>query len=206
MKFFYAPGACSMGIHILLEEIGKPYEAVAISLREGDQFKPAFVAVNPKSKVPALVRDDGSLLTEFPAIAFWLARTNPEAGLLADDAESQSRALEAMEYATATIHMQGFSRVFRPARFAPSEADAEAVSARGREIIAAGMQNLDRSLAGRDYLLGGFSIADAALFFVEFWAAERLGMTLPPNVAAHFARMKARPTVARVMEREGLKK
>lgn len=206
MKFFYAPGACSMGIHILLEEIGKPYEAVAISLREGDQFKPAFVAVNPKSKVPALVRDDGSLLTEFPAIAFWLARTNPQAGLLPDDAESQSRALEAMEYATATIHMQGFSRVFRPARFAPSEADAEAVSARGREIIAAGMQNLDTSLAGRDYLLGGFSIADAALFFVEFWAAERLGMTLPPNVAAHFARMKARPTVARVMEREGLKK
>ncbi len=206
MKFFYAPGACSMGIHILLEEIGKPYEAVAISLREGDQFKPAFVAVNPKSKVPALVRDDGSLLTEFPAIAFWLARTNPQAGLLADDAESQSRALEAMEYATATIHMQGFSRVFRPARFAPSEADAEAVSARGREIIAAGMQNLDKSLAGRDYLLGGFSIADAALFFVEFWAAERLGMTLPPNVAAHFARMKTRPAVARVMEREGLKK
>ena len=206
MKFFYAPGACSMGIHILLEEIGKPYEAVAISLREGDQFKPAFVAVNPKSKVPALVRDDGSLLTEFPAIAFWLARTNPQAGLLPDDAESQSRALEAMEYATATIHMQGFSRVFRPARFAPSEADAEVVSARGREIIAAGMQNLDTSLAGRDYLLGGFSIADAALFFVEFWAAERLGMTLPPNVAAHFARMKTRPAVARVMEREGLKK
>ena len=206
MKFFYAPGACSMGIHILLEEIGKPYEAVAISLREGDQFKPAFVAVNPKSKVPALVRDDGSLLTEFPAIAFWLARTNPQAGLLPDDAESQSRALEAMEYATATIHMQGFSRVFRPARFAPSEADAEAVSARGREIIAAGMQNLDTSLAGRDYLLGGFSIADAALFFVEFWAAERLGMTLPSNVAAHFARMKTRPAVARVMEREGLKK
>ncbi len=206
MKFFYAPGACSMGIHILLEEIGKPYEAVAISLREGDQFKPAFVAVNPKSKVPALVRDDGSLLTEFPAIAFWLARTNPQAGLLPDDAESQSRALEAMEYATATIHMQGFSRVFRPARFAPSEADAEAVSARGREIIAAGMQNLDRSLAGRDYLLGGFSIADAALFFVEFWAAERLGMTLPSNVAAHFARMKTRPTVARVMQREGLVK
>ena len=206
MKFFYAPGACSMGIHILLEEIGKPYEAVAISLREGDQFKPAFVAVNPKSKVPALVRDDGSLLTEFPAIAFWLARANPRAGLLPDDAESQSRALEAMEYATATIHMQGFSRVFRPARFAPSEADAEAVSARGREIIAAGMQNLDTSLAGRDYVLGGFSIADAALFFVEFWAAERLGMTLPPNVAAHFARMKTRPAVARVMEREGLKK
>jgi glutathione S-transferase len=204
MKFYYAPGACSVGIHILLEEIGKPYEAIAISLREGDQFKPEFVALNPKSKVPALVRDDGSLLTEFPAIAFWLARTNPGAKLLPDDAEAQARALEALEYVTATVHMQGFSRVFRPARFAPSEDDAEAVAARGKEIIAAGFANLERALAGKDYLLGSFSIADAGLFFVEFWGAERLKLTLPPGVAAHYARMKARPAVARVLAKEGL--
>jgi glutathione S-transferase len=204
MKFYYAPGACSVGIHILLEEIGKPYEPVAISLREGDQFKPDFVATNPKSKVPALVRDDGSVLTEFPAIAFWLARTNPEAKLLAEDAESQARALEALEYVTATMHMQGFSRVFRPARFAPTEADAEAVTARGKEIIAAGFDNLGKALAGREYYLGGFSIADAGLFFVEFWGAKRLGLTLPANVAAHFARTLARPAVARVLAREGL--
>ena len=204
MKLFYATGTCSLGIHILLEEIGKPYEAVAISLREGDQRKPEFVAINPKSKVPTLVRDDGSVLTEFPAIAFWLARTNPQAGLLPDDADAQARELEAMEFVTATIHMQGFSRVFGPARFGPSEADAEAVTARGKEIIAAGFQRLDEALAGKDFVLGAFSIADAALFFVEFWAAGRLGLTLPPNVAAHFARMKARPAVARVMAREGL--
>lgn len=204
MKLFYAPGACSVGIHILLEEIGKPYEPVAISLREGDQLKPAFVAVNPKSKVPTLVRDDGSVLTEFPAIAFWLARSNPDAKLLADDAEAQARALEAMEFATATVHMQGFSRVFRPSRFGPSEADAEAITARGKEIIEAGFKRFDEALAGKSYLLGTFSIADAALFFVEFWGAARLGLTLPANVAAHFARMKARPAVARVMAREGL--
>ena len=77
MKLFYSPGACSIGIHVLLEEIGKPYEAQLVNLREGGQFKPDFTAVNPKSKVPTLVRDDGSVLTEYPAIAYWLARTNP---------------------------------------------------------------------------------------------------------------------------------
>ena len=75
MKLYYMPGACSIGIHVLLEEIGKPYEAQLVNLREGGQFKPEFTAVNPKSKVPTLVRDDGSVLTEYPAIAWWLART-----------------------------------------------------------------------------------------------------------------------------------
>jgi len=69
MKLYYAPGACSIGIHVLLEEVGKPYEAERVNLQQGEQYKPDFTAVNPKSKVPTLVRDDGSVLTEFPAIA-----------------------------------------------------------------------------------------------------------------------------------------
>ncbi len=59
MKLFYTPGACSIGIHLLLEEIGKPFELIAVKLAEGAHLQPAFKAVNPKSKVPALVRDDG---------------------------------------------------------------------------------------------------------------------------------------------------
>jgi len=77
MKLFYAPGACSIGIHVLMEEVGKPYEGVPVSLRDGAQFKPEFTSVNPKSKVPTVVDDEGTVRTEFPAIAYWLARTNP---------------------------------------------------------------------------------------------------------------------------------
>ena len=88
MKLMYSPGACSIGIHVLLEEIGKPYEAQLVNLREGAQFKPDFTSVNPKSKVPTLVRDDGSVLTEYPAIAYWLARTNPDKKLLPDDVDA----------------------------------------------------------------------------------------------------------------------
>jgi glutathione S-transferase len=204
MKLMFAPGACSLGIHVLLEEIGKPYEAQAVDLRSGGQFKPEFTSVNPKSKVPALVRDDGSVLTEFPAIAFWLARTNPDKKLLPDDADNQARALEAMDYVVATLHMQGFSRIFRPSNYAPNAADEEAVKARGREIFEKGLGVLDTALAGKDYVVGQFSIADAALFYVEFWAAARLKMDLPPNVAAHYKRMLNRPAVQRTLQAEGL--
>ena len=91
MKLYYAPGACSIGIHVLLEEIGKPYEAERVNLQQGEQYKPDFTTVNPKSKVPTLARDDGSVLTEYPAIAYWLARTNPFANLLPDDVDLQAR-------------------------------------------------------------------------------------------------------------------
>ena len=121
MKLFYAPGACSIGIHVLLEEIGKPYDAEAVNLREGAQFKPGFTAVNPKSKVPTLQRDDGAVLTEYPAIAVWLASAFPEAKLLPKDADKLAKALEYTDFAVATLHMQGFSRIFRPANYAPSE-------------------------------------------------------------------------------------
>ncbi|MBY0339121.1 MAG: glutathione S-transferase N-terminal domain-containing protein [Acetobacteraceae bacterium] len=204
MKLYYSPGACSIGIHVLLEEIGKPYEAVLLNLREGAQFQPDFVGINPKSKVPTLVRDDGTALTEYPAIAFWLAATNPEAGLMPAGAEGQARAIEATDYAVSTMHMQGFSRMFRPANFAPSEGDAEAVKARGKEIFAKGLANMDKALSGKEWLAGSYSFADSALFYVSFWWAARLNQDLPANVAAHYARMNARPAVQRTLKAEGL--
>ncbi len=203
MKLFYTPGSCSLGIHILLEEIGKPYD-VENAMLQVPSAERDLTRINPKSKVPTLVRDDGSVLTEFPAIAYWLARTNPQAKLLPGDAEHDTRALEAMDYAVATIHMQGFGRLFRPSAYAPSESDAEAVKARGRELIEMAFALMDKTLEGHDYLVGTFSVADAALFYTEFWAAGRMNIPLPPNCAAHYARMKARPAVARVLEKERL--
>jgi glutathione S-transferase len=201
MKLYYSPGACSIGIHVLLEEIGKPYELELVNLREGAQYKPPYTNVSPKGKVPALERDDGSVLTEFPVIARWLGR---QANLLPKDDEADTRAMEAMEYAVGTLHGQGFGRLFRSERYAPSPGDQDAVKAAGREVVEKGFAVLDKVLAGKDYIAGrDFSAADAALFYCEFWAAKRLNMNLPPNVAAHCARMMARPAVQRVMQQEG---
>jgi len=204
MKLMYSPGACSIGIHVLLEEIGKPYEAQLVNLREGAQFKSDFTTVNPKSKVPTLVRDDGSVLTEFPAIAYWLARTNPDKKLLPDDVEAQTRAMEVMDYAVATVHMQGFARLFRSANFTPNAADEDKVKERGKEMVEKGFTVIDTALSGKDYIAGAFSIADAALFYVEFWGGKRMNMKLPANCEAHLNRMWARPSVQRVLQQEGL--
>ena len=203
MDLYYSPGACSLGIHVLLEEIGKPFGLKKVSLKDGEQHKPEFLGINPKAKVPTLVRDDGSVLTEFPAIASWLALTNPQKRLLPSDPEQHARALEAMDYVVSTVHMQGYSRTLRPANFAPSEADHEAVKARGREVFEKGLQVMNKSLDGRDYVVGDFSVADAALFYVEFWA-DRSKVPLPPNCAAHYARMKDRPSVQKALADEGL--
>ena len=202
MKLYYAPGACSIGIHVLMEEIGKPYEAARVNIREGEQFKPEFTGINPKSKVPTLVRDDNSVLTEFPAIALWLAQKHPQ--LMPKDPDSTARAMEATDYAVATVHMQAFSRVFRPANYAPSESDHEAVKEKGLDMYRKGLENLSRALDGKDYFAGDFSFGDAAPFYVTFWAKERLNLDLPEKIAGHYARMRARPAVQRAMQQEGL--
>lgn len=205
MKLHYSPGACSLGIHVLLEEIGQPFEAVRSPIKEGALQTPEFKALNPKGKVPTLVRDDGSVLTQYTAIAFWLAASNPAAGLLPADAEGQARAIEAMDFVTGTIHPQGFSRLFNQARFAPSEADHPKVKEQGAALAAKGFADMDATWKGAEWVLpSGYSVADPALFFVEFWAVKRMGMTLPPRLQAHFERMLARPAVQRAMATEGL--
>ena len=204
MKLYYAPGACSIGIHVLLEEIGKPYEAARVNFQEGQQYKPEFTSINPKSKVPTLQRDGGSVLTEYPAIALWLAASNPEAGLMPKAPDDVARAIEATDYCVATLHMQGFSRIFRPANYAPSEADHDKVKARGEEIFSKGLGVLDKALAGKEWVAGDYSFADSAVFYVSFWWNGRLKKELPANVAAHYGRMTARPAVRRTLEQEGM--
>jgi glutathione S-transferase len=202
MKFYMTPGSCSTGIHILLEEIDKPFEAYLVNLLAGDHNKADFVAINPKSSIPTLVRDDGSVLTEFQAIAWWLARSNPKAGLLPDDLEGETRVIEAMDYVVGTIHGQGYTRIFTAENYTPNAADHAAIMTRGYEIVAKCFAVMSELLAGREYVAGSFSIADAALFYVEFWA-DKIKIELPENCLAHYQRMLTRPAVQRVLREEG---
>jgi len=204
MKLYYSPGACSIGIHVLLEEIGKPYEAVKLDFSKGEQQKPPFSEINPKGKVPTLVRDDGEVITEYPVVAHWLAKHFPEAKLLPEGEEAELRAAEATDYCVSTIHMQGFSRLFRPGNFSPSESDHDKVKERGKELAAKGLAIMDKRLAGEEWVAGDYSYADSALFYVEYWGGKRMGMDLPANCAAHLGRMMARPAVQRMIQQEGL--
>jgi len=202
MKLYMTPGSCTTGIHILLEELDLAFEAYIVNLPAGDHTKPEYLAINPKSSIPTLVRGDGSALTEFQAIAWWLARSYPKARLLPGDADGDARVIEAMDYVVGTLHGQGFARIFTTDTFTPNTADHDAVKARGREIVERGFALMNASLAGKEYVVGSFSIADAALFYVEFWA-DKLAIDLPEHCRAHYQRMLARPVVQRVLREEG---
>ncbi len=202
MKFYMTPGSCSTGIHILLEELELTFEVYLVNLMAGDQLKPENLAVNPKATVPTLVRDDGSSITEFQAIAWWLARRYPKAGLLPEEIDGEVRVIETMDYVIGSLHGQGYTRIFTTSNYTNNEAEYEAVQARGREIVAKGFAVMDEILGGKDYVVGSFSIADAALFYVEFWA-DKIKLELPPNCLAHYRRMLQRPAVRRVLMEEG---
>ncbi len=74
--------------------------------------------------------------------------------------------------------------------------------AEGYNIVKKGFALLNRQLTDREYVVGQYSIADAALFYVEFWA-QRLGISLPERCLAHYRRMLRRPAVKQVLMEEG---
>jgi glutathione S-transferase len=205
MRLFWGPHTCAIGIHILLEETGARYDTQKLDVSGGETQQPAFLAVNPKGKVPTLLRDDGSVLTEFGAIATWLARTHRGAALIPADTESEVRGMEIMEYVEGTIHGQGFGRIFNPARFEPQDVlhgkaglGRANVEHQGRAIVEKAFALLNAQLADREFAAGNtFSIADAALFYVERWAPQK-DIQLPPHVDRHFQRLLQRPSVQTV--------
>ncbi|ASF44642.1 glutathione S-transferase family protein [Methylovulum psychrotolerans] len=202
MKLYMTPGSCSTGIHILLEELDLVFEAYLVNLMAGDHTQPDYLAINPKATIPTLVRNDGTALTEFQAIAYWLARSYPKAQLLPGDADGDARALELMAYVVGTVHGQGFARLFTTDKFAINTADSEAVKAQGWAIAEQAFAVINWALPPQGYALGAFSIADAALFYVEFWA-DKIGMPLPEKCLAHYRLMLTRPVVRRVLQEEG---
>ena len=204
---YWGPHTCAIGIHVLLEEIGAPYDTVKLDAAGGETRRPPFSILNPKQKVPTVVQEDGAVLTEYGAIARALAYAHPEAGLLPADRADEIRAQAMMDYAIGTVHVLGFARIFKPARFEPDDVlhdtlglGAGRVKAQGRTIAEAGLGILANQLGDREWAGGtAFGIADTALFYVARWAPE-VGIALPPPLDAYLARMRARPAVRRVME------
>nr|WP_295770388.1 glutathione S-transferase [Rhodoferax sp.] len=201
MKLYFLPGACSIGIHALLAEIGQPFE-IEKAARAGTPEFEAYKRINPKGKVPALIRDDGSLLTEFPVVALYLARTHPERGLIPTDIEGEIRVLEMTEHLVSTVHMQGYTRVRRPEKFAPNEADHATVKAFGLGIFQAGLDRADLQINGKDWLFEGMTIADFALFYLEHWSVVNGIGLLGPNCQAHHDRLWSKSEIRRAVESE----
>ncbi len=200
----YAKNTCSIGIHVLMEEIGAPYDLKIIDFSKGEQKTPEYKALNPKGKVAALVRDDGSVLTEYAAIAMWLAMTNPDKKLMPTDPEGMVRTIEALDFVVGTVHMLSWRMWRRPDAYSDVPEAIEQLKERGQAAMLAALDVVDAQLEGKDYLVEDFSIADTALYYTEYWAVDVAGWTLPQNVQAHYERMKMRPSVQASRKVEGV--
>jgi glutathione S-transferase len=183
LTLYFCPGSSSMAPHIALNEIGAPFDSRPISLAKKENRTPAYLAVNPEGKVPALLID-GRLLTEVAGILFYLAKRYPEAKLLpAGDIEAEAQAVSWMSFIAATVH---------PAR------------ARGLDYAMSIYRLADQRLRKREWALGTYSIADIHLFRL-FWRFTNSLKPPPgsfPNLEAHHTRMMARPAVRRTIEVE----
>ena len=115
-----------------------------------------------------------------------------------------ARTIEALDFVVGTVHMLSWRLWRRPDAYSDNPAEHDQLKERGMTAMLAAFDVVDGQLAGKDYLTGDFSIADTALYYVEYWAADIAGWQLPPNVQAHFDRMKARPSVQTSRELEGV--
>jgi glutathione S-transferase len=206
MKLFYSPGACSLACHILLHEAGARHEAVPVALKDGAQFKPDFLALNPKSKVPTLQRDDGSVLTEMPAISYWIAATYPDAGLMPKSTDGVARAMEWLNFMSGSVHNGGFTRIARGERFVGDPAHAPGAVEKAKADTAKYIDLMEARMQGQSYALGEeYSFADPMLYVLARWV-PRAGKSLEqlPALKAFHARMEARPAVQATLKAEGL--
>jgi glutathione S-transferase len=199
MKLYFSPGACSLAPHIVAHEVGIPLELVRVDAKT---HKTAggedFYAINPKGYVPALKLDDGSILTEGPVVAQFLADRKPEARIMpAPGSLERYRIQEMMGYINSEIH-KTYSPLFGPI---PPEAREERV-----EYLKKRYTLIEKHLEGREWLAGdAFSPADAYLFTVTRWAGYlKIDLSEFPNLLAFQKRAAARPAVQAAMKAEGL--
>jgi glutathione S-transferase len=201
MKLFYAPGSSSLLPHIALHEAGLPFETVKIdehtkAITGGGDYK----SVNPLGYVPALVLDDGTLLTEGAAIVQYIADLVPGKKLAPPNGTIERVKLQAwLNFIASEMHKGGFSPLFY-----------KGVPEEGRDVfrtrLRARFTHLDGHLSSNEYLMGrDYSVADAHLFVVSNWASwVDFDLSSYSAVLGHRQRIGSRPATVAALKAEGL--
>lgn len=204
---YYAPGACSVAAHIALEETGAPYETVRLDLARGDQRAPAYLAINERGRVPALVEGEW-VLTENTAILRHVARLHPQAGLWPEAPRDQASADEWLAW-MATNHHVAYAHVRRPERYTTDEDAFAAIRARAAETCGDLFTMTEVRLSNGGWALGArYSVIDPYLLLFWTWGrGPALGFDMAgrfPHWTAHARAMAQRQAVQTVFAREGL--
>lgn len=200
MKLYYAPGACSLAPHIVLNELGVPFETEAVNLKvhklsDGSDF----YTVNPKGYVPVLGLDDGQALTEIAAILQYLGDLKPEAKLIpAAGTMERYRVIEWLTFISSELH-KSFGPLFNPAL-------PEAARKIFLDKLVRRFELLDKHLAGKSYLMGEqYTVADAYAYTILSWKdAFKLDIGKWKDLEAYIRRNAARRQVREAVHSEKL--
>ena len=201
LTLYYAPGACSMAAHIVLEESGETYEAKRVDLGKGEQRTEAYLKIHPLGRVPALRLDSGEALTENTAILPYLGKRY---AMWPVEPLGVARALSVIGFFASTVH-PAHAHISRPERYATDKSHFPDIQAQGRKMFHEYLKQIDGMLAGRQWLSDQYSVLDPYAFTFYTWGVRReLPMGELKNYVAHKDRMLARPAVRRVVEDENL--
>lgn len=200
MKLYYSPGACSMAVHIILNEGGFSYDTEQVDLASKTTASGAdYTTVNPNGYVPALELNNGEVLTEAAVILGYLADQVSDKGLApAVGSMERYRLQEKLNFITTELH-KGFGSLFNPGM--PEEWRGQVKQGLGKRL-----EYIAGQLQGKQYLLGEqFSIADAYLFTILGWSKlVKVDLSTWPVLADYSARVAERPAVQAAMKAEGL--
>ena len=203
MKLCYAPNTISVASAIALNEAGIEYEPVRIDFAAAEQTKPAYHAINPKGRVPALITEQG-ILTETGAILDYIAALKPEAGLVPADPWQAARMRAVMYYLASTMHVNHAHKM-RGHRWADDEAARANMTAKVPQTMTDSTRFIcGHALTGPFVMGQTISIADPYLYVVCSWL-EGDGVTIEnfPEILEFRAAMQARASVQRAHD-EGM--
>jgi glutathione S-transferase len=198
LVLYYAPLTCALAPYVTLTEAGAPFEVRPVNLRKGENRTPEYLRLNPKHQVPTLVVD-GQPLTENVAMQIWINRNFPAAKLLPSDAMQEVKAISLLSFCASGIH-PFLARINAPARVCDAPGAEGAVRRIAQELLFEKFQVMEDLLAGRDWFFDHFTAVDAHFF----WCFRRgtqfeLDQSRFKNCTAHFERMKARPSVQKLL-------
>ena len=200
MKLYYAPGACSLAVHIALREVGAPFDGVAVDLaRHVTADGTNYFDISPRGYVPLLEFDNGSRHTEVASLLQVVADLDPSQDLIgAPGSARRLRVVEWLTFVSTELH-----KVFSPWLWHKETADSTRRAVKDK--LAERFAELDRLLSQQDFLVGEFSVADAYAFTIVNWANFlAMPLTAYPNLRAYLGRISQRPQVQAALAAEGL--
>ena len=202
LTLYYAPHTCALAPHIVLEEAGAEYDAHRIHFANKEQASPAFLKVNPKARVPALVTERG-ILTEVPALLVYLAQRFPEAGLIPADPFDLARVQAFNAYLCATVHVAHAHRM-RGARWADDPVAHEAMRRKVPQSVTDAFALIEDGMLTGPWVMGDrYTVCDPYLFTLAQWLeADGADLARLPRVLEHRARVGERPAVQRAIDME----